>query len=40
MFQCKIDEISKGLLNIFYIAEDILNVGYDAYGKDHDRTIR
>ena len=36
MFQKKIDKIFKGLPNTF----DILNVGYDADGRDHDRTLR
>ena len=38
MFQRKIDEIFKGLLNVFGVADDILIVGYDADDKDHDRT--
>ena len=39
MFQRKIDEIFKDLLNVFGIADDILVVGYDADGKDHDDTL-
>ena len=37
MFQCKIDEIFKDLPNAFGIADDILVVGYNADGKDHDK---
>ena len=29
----------KDLPNVFDIAGDILIVGYDAEGKDHDRTL-
>ena len=36
MFQQKFGEIFKGLPNIFSIADDILIVGYEADGKDHD----
>ena len=36
MFQRKIDEIFKGLPNVFGIADDILVVGYDIDGKDLD----
>ena len=39
MFQRKIDEILKKLPNIFGIAGDILVVGYEADGKDHDETL-
>ena len=35
MFQLKIDEIFKDLLNVFGIADDILVIGYDSDGKDH-----
>ena len=40
MFQRKIDEIFKDLLNVFDIADDILVVGYEADGKDHDKILR
>ena len=39
MFQWKIDEIFKDLPNVFGIADDILVVGYDSDGKDHDDTL-
>ena len=39
MFQRKIDEIFKDLPNVFGIADDILAVGYDDDGKDHDDTL-
>ena len=39
MFQRKIDEIFKDLTNVFGIADDILAVGYDQSGKDHDNTL-
>ena len=39
MFQRKIDEIYKGLPNVFGTA-DILVVGYDGDGKDHDDTLK
>ena len=38
MFQSEIDEIFKGLPNIFGIADDILIEGYDVDGIDHDKT--
>ena len=37
MFQRKIDEIVKELPNVFSIVDDILVVGYEADGKDHDK---
>ena len=40
MFQSKINEIFKGLPNIFGIAEYILIVGYDTTGKKPDRSLR
>ena len=40
MFQRKINEIFKGLPNVFCIADDILIVGYDHNGRDHDRTLK
>ena len=39
MFQQKIDEIFKDLPNVLGIAGDILVVGYDSDGKDHDDTL-
>ena len=39
MFQRKLDEIFIDLPNIFSIADDILVVGYDIDGKDHDDTL-
>ena len=39
MFQHKIDEIFKNLPNVFGITDDILVVGYDADGNDHDKTL-
>ena len=39
MFQRKIDKIFKELPNVFGIADDILVVGYEADGKDHDETL-
>ena len=40
MFQRKIEEIFKELPNVFGIADDILVVGYDRNGKDHDDTLQ
>ena len=40
MFQRKIDEILKNLQNVFGFADDILVVGYDIDGKDHDDTLQ
>ena len=40
MFQSKINEIFKDLLNVFSIIHDILIVGYDTNGRDHDRTVK
>ena len=37
MFQGKIDEIFKGLPQVFGIADDILIVGFDADDRDDDR---
>ena len=39
MFQQKINEIFKNLLNVFGIADDILVVGYDSDVKDHDEIL-
>ena len=40
MFQCKINEIFRNLPSIFGIADDILIVGYDIDGKDHDEMLQ
>ena len=39
VFQRKIDEIFKDLPNVFGSADDILVVGYDVDGKDHENTL-
>ena len=39
MFQQKIDEIFKCLLNTYGIADDLLIVGYDADCRDHDKAL-
>ena len=39
MFHRKIDKISKELPNVFGIADDILVVGYEADGQNHDETL-
>ena len=36
MFQCKIDEIFIDMPNIFGITDDILVVGFNKNGADHD----
>ena len=38
--QQKIDEIFKDLPNVFAMADDILIIGYDADGRDHDRSLK
>ena len=35
----KIDEIFKDLPNVFGIVDDIIVVGFDSDGKDHDKTL-
>ena len=40
MFQRKIDEIFKGLPNIFGIADNVLIVGCDVDGRHHARSLR
>ena len=40
MFQYKIDEIFKNFPNVFGIADDILDVGYNMDGKDHDKMLQ
>ena len=39
MFQCKIDKIFNDIPNVFGIADDILVIGYDKDGTDHNRTV-
>ena len=39
MFQRKIDEIFNDMPNVFGIADDILVVGYEDDGRDHDKTV-
>ena len=39
MSLCKTEEIFKELPNVFGIAEDILILGHDADGKEHDNNI-
>ena len=39
MFQCKIDEIFSDVPNIFGIVDDILVIGYDENGADHDAAV-
>ena len=39
MFQHKIDKIFNNIPNVFGIADDILIIGYDKDGTDHDRAV-
>ena len=39
MFQWKIDEIFNGMPNVFGIADDILVIGYNKDGADHDEAF-
>ena len=39
MFQCKMDEIFSDGLNDCGIAYDILLIGYDDNGADHDAEV-
>ena len=39
-FREKTDKILKELTNVFGIADDILDVGYEANGKNHDETLQ
>ena len=39
MFQCKIDEIFNNMPNVFGIADDILVIGYNKDGTDHDKAV-
>ena len=38
-FQCKINKIFKDLHNAFSTVDDILVVGYDSDGKDHENCM-
>ena len=39
LFQCKIDEISNDIPNVFCIADDILVIGYDKDKIDYDKAV-
>ena len=39
LFQCKIDEIFIDMPNVFGITDDILIIGYDKNGADHDAVV-
>ena len=39
MVQCKIDNIFNDMPNVFGIADDILVIGNDMYGADHDEAV-
>ena len=39
MFQWKIDEIFNDMPNVFGIADNILVIGYEKDGADHDETV-
>ena len=39
MSQCKIDKIFSDMPNIFGIIDDILDIGYEKSGTDHDAVI-
>ena len=39
MFQCKIDEIFNDMPNVFGITDDILVIGYDKEGTDHNEAV-
>ena len=39
MFQHKIDKIFNNMPNVFGIADDILVIGYDKNGADHDEAV-
>ena len=39
MFQCKIDKIFNDIPNVFGITDDILVIGYDKNGADHDKAV-
>ena len=39
MFQCKIDQIFSDMPNIFGMTDDILVIGYDKDGADHEAAV-
>ena len=39
MFQCKIDKIFSDMMNVFGITDDILVIGYEDNGADHDTAV-
>ena len=39
MFQCKIDKIFSDMPNVFGITNDILVIGYNKNGIDHDAAV-
>ena len=39
MFQCKINETFNDITNVFGIADDILVIGYEKDGTDHNKTV-
>ena len=39
MFQCKINETFNDIPNVFGIADDILVIGYEKDGTDHNETV-
>ena len=39
MFQCKTDKICNDMPNVFGIADDILVIGYDKDGTDHNEEV-
>ena len=39
MFQCKIDKIFNNMPNVFGNADNILVIGYDKNGADHDEAV-
>ena len=39
MFQRKIDKIFNDIPNVFGIADDILVIGYNKDGADHDKVV-
>ena len=40
MFQQKIGKIFNDMPNMFVIADDILVVGYNGDGRDHNETVQ
>ena len=39
MFQCKIDAIFSDMPSVFGITDEILVIGYDENGADHDAAV-